>query len=271
MRAAARVRAAAGAAHAALRDHPRHVVLFALAAGLALGPVSPAAALVAALAGAALAGRSGVALLAAGAALGGATLADARLAALDSGPLAAMTGERWEGTAVVLEPVRRRGARASARVRLRELDDVAVGAAAGRPVARRRGRRGGRGVRGAARQVRRVPAAPRRACRARGRPFRGDQNAAGRGRRRARRGAAAGGGRARPRAARRGGGAAAGHGARPGRGAHRSGGDRLPALRARPPARRVGPERDAAGAPRARCRHGDRRRAAGAARRRRSR
>ncbi len=120
------MRAEASAALATIRGHPRHVVLFSLGVGLALGPVSPAATVVAALLGAALAGRAGVALLAAGAALGGATLADARLAALDSGPLAAMSGERWEGTAVVLEPVRRRGAHASARVRLRGLDDVAV-------------------------------------------------------------------------------------------------------------------------------------------------
>ena len=60
------------------------------------------------------------------AALGGAVFADARLDALDAGSLRAMTGQRWEGSAVLLEPVRRHGAHASARVRLRGLDEVAV-------------------------------------------------------------------------------------------------------------------------------------------------
>ncbi len=110
---------------AAARGHPRHVVLFALAAGLALGPISPAAT-VGAAAVAALAARGRVAVLAVAATLGGATLADARLAVLDAGSLRAMTGQRWEGTAVLLEPVRRHGARASARVQLRGLDEVAV-------------------------------------------------------------------------------------------------------------------------------------------------
>ena len=114
-----------GALHS-VREHPRHVVLFALAAGLALGPLSPAATVAAAALFALAAGRSGVALLAAGAALGGATLADARLAALDAGSLRAMTGQRWEGSATLLEPVREHGAHASARVRLGGLDEVAV-------------------------------------------------------------------------------------------------------------------------------------------------
>ena len=257
MRAAARVRAAAGAARRRrVREHPRHVVLFSLAAGLALGPVSPAATVVAALAGAALAGRPGVALLAAGAALGGATLADARLAALDSGPLAAMTGERWEGTAVVLEPVRRRGAHASARVRLRGLDDVAV-------VRLRGGASPGVGdvvaVAGFVAPLGKYDAFQRRRgahAALEADRLRADRGRPGRCGRRARRRAPAGRGRARPRAARGGGGAAARHGARPGRGAHGAGGDRLPALRARPPARRLGPERDAARAARARRGHG---------------
>jgi competence protein ComEC len=113
-------------APAAVRGHPRHLVLFALAAGLALGPLSPAATLGAALLAAAAAGRRGVALAAAGAALAGAVIADARLAALDSGSLRAMSGQRWEGSAVLLEPVREHGAHASARVRLSGLDEAAV-------------------------------------------------------------------------------------------------------------------------------------------------
>ena len=58
--------------------------------------------------------------------LGGAALADARLAALDAGSLRGMHGRHWEGTAVVLEPVREHGAHASARVRLEGLDEQAV-------------------------------------------------------------------------------------------------------------------------------------------------
>ena len=77
---------------------------------------------IAAAAVAGLAARGKVALLAVAAVLGGAVLADARLAALDAGSLRAMVGQRWEGTAVLLEPVRRHGAHASARVRLLGLE-----------------------------------------------------------------------------------------------------------------------------------------------------
>ncbi|HYI20057.1 MAG TPA: ComEC/Rec2 family competence protein [Solirubrobacteraceae bacterium] len=117
---------AVGSALAAARGHPRHIGLFALAAGLALGPVSRAATLGAALLAAAAAGRRAVALVAGAAVLVGAVIADARLAALDSGSLAAMSGQRWEGRAVVLEPVRERGGHASARVRLIGLGEAAV-------------------------------------------------------------------------------------------------------------------------------------------------
>ena len=110
---------------AAARGHPRHVVLFALAAGLGLGPVSPAATAVAAFL-AAVVGRRGLGLVAVAALLCGAVLADARLAALDAGSLRAMHGQRWEGSAVVLEPVREHGAHASARVRLNGLGEEAV-------------------------------------------------------------------------------------------------------------------------------------------------
>ena len=117
---------AVGPAVAAARGHPRHVVLFALAAGLALGPVSAAATLGAALLAAAAAGRRAIALFAAAAVLAGGVAADARLAALDSGSLAAMSGQRWEGRAALLEPVRERGGHASARVQLIGLGEVAV-------------------------------------------------------------------------------------------------------------------------------------------------
>ncbi len=110
-----------------LRGHPRHLVLFALAAGLTLGPLWPPGVLVAALAAASVAGRPGVALLAAAAVLAGALTADARLAALDAGRLEAMHGERWEGRAVLLEPVRERAAGpAVARVQLLGLGESAV-------------------------------------------------------------------------------------------------------------------------------------------------
>jgi competence protein ComEC len=113
------------AALAVARGHPRHLVLFALAGGLGLGPVSPAATLAAALL-AAVVGRRGLGLLAVAAVLGGAAFADARLAALDAGSLRGMHGRHWEGRAVVLEPVREHGAHASARVRLAGLDEQAV-------------------------------------------------------------------------------------------------------------------------------------------------
>jgi competence protein ComEC len=120
--------AARGRVQAALfaaRGHPRHLVLFALAAGLGLGPVSPVATFAAALLAAVVA-RGGLALLVVAAVLGGAAFADARLAALDAGSLRGMHGRHWEGRAVVLEPVREHGAHASARVRLEGRDEQAV-------------------------------------------------------------------------------------------------------------------------------------------------
>jgi len=64
------------------RRHSRHVVLFWAAAGLLLGPVSPAAVLVAAVVAAALAGRVPLALAAVAAVLAGGALAQARVDAL---------------------------------------------------------------------------------------------------------------------------------------------------------------------------------------------
>jgi len=115
-------RALAGAALAwreLTRRHPRHVVLFALVAGLLLGPLSSAAVLAAAALAAALAGRTSLALVAGVAVLAGATLAQARVAVLTQGPLATMTGRKVEARAILLEPVRLwRNGTAVARVRL---------------------------------------------------------------------------------------------------------------------------------------------------------
>jgi competence protein ComEC len=95
-------------ARMAMAQHPRHLVLFGLVAGLLLGPVSPAAVLVGAALALLAAGRPGVGLIAAGAVLAGATLAGARLATLERGPLVTMSGRALEESAVVLEPTRER-------------------------------------------------------------------------------------------------------------------------------------------------------------------
>ena len=124
--AALRGRTAARARLGVAREHPRHIVLFALATGLALGPISPAATLAAAAAGAVVGGRRALAGLACGAVLLGAVLADARLAALDAGRLAAAKGQQWEGAATLLEPVREHGRHATARATLNGLGEAAV-------------------------------------------------------------------------------------------------------------------------------------------------
>ena len=124
--AAVRWRSAALAWLDVAREHPRHIVLFALATGLALGPISSLATVAAAGAAAAVAGRRTLATLAAGAVLLGAVVADTRLSALDTGVLAASTGQRWEGAATILEPIRERGHSAVARVQLNELGETAV-------------------------------------------------------------------------------------------------------------------------------------------------
>jgi len=108
------------------RGHPRHIVLFSLAAGLALGPISSLATIAAAVGAAALARRRALATLATGAVLLGAVVADARLAALDTGALRALEGQPWEGAATILEPVRERGRYAVARVKLAGHDETAV-------------------------------------------------------------------------------------------------------------------------------------------------
>jgi len=118
----------------ALDDHPRHVILFALAAGLLIGPLSPPATVLAAAAATGLvvvaqrtapsplialppalvgpspraAAPSPLALVAAGAVLVGGIVADVRTAALETGPLPHLHGRPIEARAVLLEPVRER-------------------------------------------------------------------------------------------------------------------------------------------------------------------
>jgi competence protein ComEC len=109
-----------------VRRHPRHLVLFALTAGLLLGPIAPAAALAAAGIAAWLAGRVPLAPIAAVAALAGSTLAQARVDAISAGELPALTGRRIEVRAILLEPVRQR-ANGSAVARVRLVGRAALG------------------------------------------------------------------------------------------------------------------------------------------------
>ena len=125
--AVATTRDAARRAAEAIRAHPRHAVLFALVAGLLLGPASMVAVLGASAVALGLAGRPPVALACAIAVLAGAWLADARTAALDRGGLAGRTSGPVAGEAVVLEPVRER-ARGPAVARVRLLAGSAAGA-----------------------------------------------------------------------------------------------------------------------------------------------
>ena len=112
---------------AAVDRHPRHVLLFAVTAGLLTGPLSPAATLaVAAAAAAIVAASRAVAwpasprcvearrlssplpFIAAAAVLAGAGVADLRLAALEGGSLPHLHGRSVSGRATLLEPVRER-------------------------------------------------------------------------------------------------------------------------------------------------------------------
>jgi competence protein ComEC len=113
------VRAGVSAALALVHGHPRHLGLFAVVAGLLLGPLSPLAVLVATCGAAAVAGRPGLALLAVAGILGGAALADARLAVIDGGRLASFAVRPVTARAVLIEPLRPRAfGGAAARVRL---------------------------------------------------------------------------------------------------------------------------------------------------------
>ncbi len=102
----------------AVAARPRHLLLFALAAGLLLGPISEVAVLGVAGAGLVIAGRPGAGLLAIVAVLGGAALGEARIAALEEGALPGLAGRTLSAEAILVEPPRERptGARA-ARVR----------------------------------------------------------------------------------------------------------------------------------------------------------
>jgi competence protein ComEC len=110
---------AASAARDLIRRHPRHAVLFALVAGLLLGPVAPAAALAGAALAGVLCGRVTLALAAIVAVLAGAALAQARVHALGPGALPTLAGRQIDARAILLEPVRQwRNGTAVARVRL---------------------------------------------------------------------------------------------------------------------------------------------------------
>jgi competence protein ComEC len=103
---AARVEAAARSTLAALRAHPRHLVLGALVAGLLAAPLAAQIVLLLALAAATLADRPLLALLVAGAVLTGALGAQARLAALDRTQLPPRFGLTVTARAVLLEQPR---------------------------------------------------------------------------------------------------------------------------------------------------------------------
>ena len=97
----------AGAALDALRAHPRHLVLAALAAGLLAGPLAaPPTVLLLGFAAAVLAGRPPLALLAAVAVLAGALGAQARLHALDRTRLPPLFGATVAARVVLLEQPR---------------------------------------------------------------------------------------------------------------------------------------------------------------------
>jgi competence protein ComEC len=121
----------------AVQRHPRHAVLFAITAGLLLGPLSPAATILATAAAAILVAAGclaeaatptdargpgisfALAAAAAAAVLLGALVADLRLSAISGGMLPRLQGRSIGARAVVLEPVRERpGGLAVARGRL---------------------------------------------------------------------------------------------------------------------------------------------------------
>src|SRR4051812_7839013 len=100
------------------RRHPRHLVLFAVVAGLLVAPRAPQLVLPLAAGAALLAGRVPLALAAVAAVLAAARLAEARADALGPGRLAASIGSPIAAEAVLLEPVRVR-ANGSVAVRAR--------------------------------------------------------------------------------------------------------------------------------------------------------
>ena len=94
---------------AVARGHPRHLVLFALVAGLLCGGWAPLLAAPVALAALLVAGRSGLAAAAVVAVLGGAVLADARRQSIDTGRLPAELGASVNLRLTLLEPLHERG------------------------------------------------------------------------------------------------------------------------------------------------------------------
>ena len=96
------------AAVAEVRRHPRHLVLFALVAGLLCGGWAPVGTVPAAAAAALLAGRGPVAALAVVAVLSGSTMAQERRGAIDGARAPAPAGTGFYGRATLLEPLRER-------------------------------------------------------------------------------------------------------------------------------------------------------------------
>jgi len=91
------------AALAALRGHPRHLVLAGLVVGLLNGPVGFELAAAAAALAAALAGNPKLALLAVLAVMGGAALADARVRTIDATALRPLVGRDLVARATALD------------------------------------------------------------------------------------------------------------------------------------------------------------------------
>ena len=105
------VRGACGGLPVAVREHPRHLVLGALVAGLVLCRAPAPVVVAAAIALAGLARRPVPAALAGLAVLVGASGGALRLDALEAGRLAAASGRFIQSRAVLLEPVRVRAPR----------------------------------------------------------------------------------------------------------------------------------------------------------------
>ncbi|HVL94323.1 MAG TPA: ComEC/Rec2 family competence protein [Solirubrobacteraceae bacterium] len=100
--------AAAARWRALIADHPRHLALFALVAGLLCGGWAPGALPAVAALAALAAGRAGLALLAAAAVVAGAAAGTARREAVDRVTLPAPLGAALTAELVPLEPLRRR-------------------------------------------------------------------------------------------------------------------------------------------------------------------
>ncbi len=103
-----RARAVAAEARLTVRDHPRHLVLFALALGLVSGAWAPWLLVPIALVAVILAGHPGVALAAVVAVIGGGLGAEARCEAIRTGTLPARVGAPLRARMTLLEPLRER-------------------------------------------------------------------------------------------------------------------------------------------------------------------